>query len=144
VHLGEEHYEQADTAIGNYLDFEWHNHWADDEDKGYRLPWIGSEFPAFQALYSMEDKAVPALIEYLAGADRPPLGRKYAFQPFFLLGRHGDPQTGIGILARASRAASRDPVAAGRLWVAANEAAAMCWDEIKHACQAALIERPSQ
>jgi len=142
VHLGEEHYGEAGGVIVNYLDFEWRDHWADEEDKGNRLPWVGSKFPAFQALYSLEDKAVPALIDYLAGKGRPQLGRKHAVLLFLMLDRHGDFRRGLRTLVQATRAASQDPVVSGRLWQAANDAVGMCVDEMKQACRAVLIERP--
>jgi hypothetical protein len=142
VRLGESHYEQASQTVVNYLDFEWHNHWVAEEDQGTRLPWAGNRFPAIEALYSIGDKAVPAMIEYLASADRPVVGRKNALLLFLLLDRHGDFLRGVRILAQASRAPGKDPIAAGRLWQAANAVAAMCPED--QGCQAALIAGPPE
>jgi len=136
--LGDAGYDQASRVIANYLDFRW----PDREprgDGGSHMPWEGEVFPGFDALYAIGEKSEPAMLEYLAGASCPALGRKHAVWPFLLFQRNGEDAKAVRLLVRASRART-DPVEAGRLWKAATEAVEMCPTDVQQACQAVLID----
>jgi len=132
--LGDARYEPAARTVVKYLDFEWQKPQLRDDQS--HLMWYGDFFPAFQALYSIGEKSSPVIIEYLGSRDFPPLERQRAVMLVVGMGqpRMADLVSRVQAFVVASRAAG-DPVIAGRLWRAANEAAAMCGQP---ACQAAL------
>jgi hypothetical protein len=138
--LGKAHYAPRTRAMLKYLDFEWQQ--PNAPPKQMLQPWDVDKLPAFQALYAIGEKSASALIEFLGSRDLLQLERNRAV--LLLLGvlapRGADLPKAIKALVRASRDAT-DPVVAGRLRQAVTTAAAVC---VLPACQAALLESPSQ
>jgi hypothetical protein len=137
--LGSAHYDQASRTIANYLDFHWPEREPRD-DGGSHMPWDGEVYPALDALYAIGANAIPALVEYLASADRPAVARKYAAVLVLDKTSNGDATKGVRVLVHASRG-RKDPVEAGRLWKVAAEAVEMCPIDARRACLAVLLER---
>jgi len=138
--LGDEVYLPASSAIVNYLDFEWPKQ-RSRRSTVFRQPWLGDRFPAVSALFAFDQSAVPAITEFLAGANRPPLAQANASESLLLIYSR-NPEEAVRALIRASHAAT-DVSASARLRTAAFDAAARCqtWGPAAGPCREALLQQ---
>lgn len=140
LQLGLRRHAAAAPVLARYLDFQ--RPGFQKKEKAIfvvRIPWVGDQFPAADALYLLGKSATQSLIGAIAEDASSDLLRANALAVLTAISREDI----AGLVAQLKDASSSrpDPVAAGRLWDFAAKVANTCSAESRPRCVEALYRR---